>query len=187
MSGKRGRSGRKKGSGAMSAVEHAARGTYRPGVHGPLPPGVVPVSKKLGRPVLVARGKPLACESATLLTVADCPAVLTAEGRALWGILVVRRPTERILGLFVAAYVEAALAWERATEKIKAGDYGTPKGELRPVVNPYLKLRREAEVSLYRAATFLGWQAATVPAESTQQPEAPASKLGLFLASRGRA
>lgn len=171
------------------AAEHAKRGTYRPAQHGPLPPGVVPVSKRLDRPVLVARGKPaaVASEPVALLTMADCPPVLTEEGRALWGVLVTRRPTERILGLFVAAYVEAALAWERATEKIKAGDYGTPKGELRPVVNPYLKLRRDAETSMYRAAMFLNWQTVPASADGAQQPETPASKLGLFLASRGRA
>jgi hypothetical protein len=172
------------------AAEHAAAGKYRPAQHGPLPPGVVPVSPKMARPVLVARGKSVAVapESVALLTAEDCPAVLTKEGRALWGVLVRRRPTERILGLFVAAYVEAALAWERATEKIKAGDYGTPKGELRPVVNPYLKLRREAETSMYRAAMFLNWQVAPVAAaDGAQQPETPASKLGLFLASRKRA
>jgi hypothetical protein len=183
MAGKRGRSGRKPGSGlghGMSAVEHAARGTYRPGVHGPLPPGVIPVSPAK-RPRIVSRGTAPTMPTVTprlpavALTAEDCPAVLTEDGRALWGILVAQRPTEPLHGPFVTAYVEALLAWQRATVEVqKQGDVGEDGA------NPYLKLRRDAERTMLDMAKFLGWQTPVM----TDVVEPPKSRLDLFLAKR---
>lgn len=195
MAGKRGLSGRKRGTG-MSAVEHAARGTYRASVHGPLPPGVVPARS---RPVLVARGKrvpavssvtvpapPVAAQSAGVLTDADCPDVLTPEGRALWGVLVTQRPTDKMLGAFVAMYVEATLAWKRATAEVqKRPDFGMIGKK--PVPNPHLKLRREAEATMFRVAQLLGWQAPVTAAGALVGVEPQRSRLDLFLSSRGSA
>jgi phage terminase small subunit len=176
----------------MSAVEHAARGSYVPCLHGPLPPGVIPARR---RPVLArSEGKaaPAVAEKATPeppdgpaehLTAADCPAVLTPEGRALWGVLVAQRPTDRLLGSFVAMYVEAVMAWQRATLKVQTvGDYG--KVGAKAVPNPYLKLRREAEATMFRVATLLGWQAPVQNGALTPM-EPPKSRLEMFLAARG--
>jgi hypothetical protein len=176
----------------MSAVEHAARGSYKPSVHGPLPPGVTPLPR---RPVGLstspeARGPVLVPPvetptPRTALTEADCPDVLNDEGRALWRILVAQRPTEKVLAPFVSMYVEAMLAWQRATKEVHAkGDYG--KLGAKPMQNPYLRLRREAEATLFRVAQLLGWQA-PVPIVNVTPVEAPKSRLELFLSARSRA
>jgi hypothetical protein len=197
MAGKRGRSGRKRGSG-MTAVEHAARGTYKPSVHGPLPPGVIPVRN---RPVLARSGgkapaKPAAASAKApsapaavtpeTLTAADCPEGLTAEGRALWGALVTQRPTDKLFAGFVAIYVEAVLQWQRATLQVQSGgDYGKLAGK--PGANPYLKIRREAQATMFQAASFLGWQAPVQNGALTPIAEPPKSRLELFLQARGGA
>lgn len=191
MAGKAGRSGRKRGTG-LTAVEHAARGTYRASVHGSLPAGVVPVPRS--RPVLVPtmpRGVALvtpvapAPAPATALTPDDCPDVLTDAGRALWRLLVTQRPTEKVLAPFVSMYVEAMLAWQRATLEVHSkGDYG--KLGTKPMKNPYLSLRREAESTLFRVAQLLGWQA-SVPSAPLTPVEMPKSRLELFLSARSRA
>lgn len=185
MSGKRGRSGRKKGSGAMSAVEHAARGTYRPGVHGPLPPGVIPVPF-IRRPALVPRGAavPIAGPPAVplvVLTGADAPAVLTEVGRAFWGVLVGRRPVDVMHAQILTVYVQAWEEWGQATRAI---------AESEDVAGQTVQLgrRRDAEAALYRALAFLGWRQSVVAEHlAAATPPVPApSKLGLFLASRGK-
>ena len=175
----------------MSAIEHAARGTYKASVHGPLPPGVTPAPR---RPVLVPtmpHGLALVPPSApapapaSALTEADCPDVLNDEGKALWRLLVAQRPTEKVLAPFVSMYIEAMLAWQRATKEVHAkGDYG--KLGTKPVPNPYLRLRREAEATLFRVAQLLGWQAPLITLPSAPV-EAPKSRLDLFLAQRSRA
>lgn len=187
MAGKPGRSGRKPGSG-MSAVEHAARGTYKRSVHGPLPPGVIPAPR---RPVLVPRTPPLPAivtstgPPASALEPADCPEVLSAEGKTLWNLLIAQRPTEKVLGPFVAMYVEAMLAWRRATREITSkGDYGTLGKKL--IANPYLRSRREAELTMFKVAQLLGWQG-PVPAATPPAPaETPRTRLELFLEARRR-
>lgn len=105
--------------------------------------------------------------------------MLTEEGRALWTLLVTQRPTDKLFGAFVAIYVEALLAWKRATVEITAkGDFG--KVGQKPAPNPFLKLRRDAEATMFRVAEFIGWQAQPLlPAA-----EAPKSRLELFLAAR---
>jgi phage terminase small subunit len=119
------------------------------------------------------------------LTAADCPDVLTDEGRALWGILVSQRPTDKMLGGFVAMYVEATLAWQRATVEVqKRPDFGMIGKK--PVANPHLKLRREAEATMFRVAQLLGWQA-PVQYGGLVPMEAPKSRLELFLQARGGA
>lgn len=191
MAGKAGRSGRKRGSG-MSAIEHAARGTYKASIHGPLPPGVTPAPR---RPVLLRstpepRGllltPPLPAPApVSALTEADCPDVLNEEGRALWRLLVVQRPTEKVLAPHVAMYIEAYLAWQRATREVHAkGDYG--KIGTKAVPNPYLRLRREAEATITRITQILGWQA-PVPTLPAAPLDAPKSRLELFLNARSRA
>lgn len=176
----------------MSAAEHAARGTYRPSVHGPLPPGVTALPR---RPVLATshlpepRGPVLTSSlpaplPTSALTEADCPDVLNDEGKALWRILVAQRPTEKVLAPFVSMYIEAMLAWQRATKEVHAkGDYG--KLGTKPMQNPYLKLRREAEFTLFRVAQLLGWQA-PVPTITMTPTEVPKSRLELFLSARSR-
>lgn len=121
----------------------------------------------------------------TALTEADCPDVLNEEGRALWRLLVVQRPTEKVLAPHVAMYIEAYLAWQRATREVHAkGDYG--KLGTKPVPNPYLRLRREAEATITRITQILGWQA-PVPVPAAAPVEAPKSRLELFLSARSRA
>ena len=171
----------------MSAVEHAARGTYVPCRHGPLPPGVVPARP---RPVLVARGsRPVVMpvvapvEAVSTLAASDCPDVLTPEGRAIWIGLVTQRPTDRLLVGFVTLYVEALLAWQRATAEIRRlGDYGKTNG--RAGANPYLRLRTHAAADMFKAANFLGWQGQPAAPVAV---EAPRSRLDLFLQARGGA
>jgi hypothetical protein len=106
------------------------------------------------------------------------------EGQALWAILVTQRPADRLLGAFVAIYVEAMLAWQRATGEVqKRPDFGRIAGK--PAPNPHLKLRREAEATMFRVAQLLGWGAVTQQAAAPF--EVPKSRLELFLSSRGGA
>jgi hypothetical protein len=78
------------------------------------------------------------------------------------------------------------LAWQRATREVIArGDYGRVGAKLTP--NPYLRLRREAEATLFRVAQLLGWQAPLVQASPTPEVSPPRSRLELFLSSRSRA
>jgi hypothetical protein len=193
MAGKRGRSGRKRGSG-MTAEEHARRGTYRPSVHGPLPPGVIPLPR---RPVLssvaalppatpspfIRPGSGIPQEQA--LGPEDCPDFLTAEGKQEWRTLVRVQPTDRKYAHFVCIYIEAMLAWKRATLEVQAkGDYG--KLGTKAVPNPFLRLRREAEATMLTIARSIGWLDA--PAPAVQAPAEPQkSRLELFLAQRSRA
>jgi hypothetical protein len=176
----------------MTAVEHAARGTYRATVHGPLPPGVVPAP---ARPVLArSGGKPAGGGKAATtlldapvappqtLTSEDCPSVLTPEGRALWGVLVAQRPTDRLLGAFVAMFVEAVLAWQRATAALVTG--GDVDGQ-RPAV--HWRLRREAEASLKMAAQMLGWEVPISSVAPAKPAEAQKSRLEMFMAAKGGA
>lgn len=177
----------------MTAEEHARRGSYRPAVHGPLPPGVVPLPR---RPILVpppTMPHAIALVPApnpvppplTALTPEECPDVLTEEGKVMWRMLVTQRPTEKVMAPFVSIYVEAMLAWKRATLEVQArGDYG--KLGTKPVPNPYLRLRREAESTLFRVAQLLGWQA-PIPIAIPTPADAPKSRLDLFLAQRSRA
>lgn len=190
MGGKAGRSGRKPGWG-LTAVEHAARGTYRRSVHGPLPPGVVPVPRRpVGAPRAAGSPAPLAAvvtkpdAVSAALVEADCPDVLSGDGQALWKLLIRQRPTEKVLGPFVAMYVEAMLAWKEATREIQAKGYYGKLGN-KVMANPYLRARREAEATMFRVAQLLGWQAPAAPTNGTHA-EPPKSRLELFLASRGR-
>ena len=178
----------------MTAEEHARRGSYRPAVHGPLPPGVIPLPR---RPVLSsssARVLPPAPSPALirpvipqerLLGPEDCPTTLTEEGKAMWRELVTEQQTERKYAHFVSVYVEAKLAWDRATLEVHArGDYG--KLGTKPVPNPYLRLRREAEGTMLNIARSIGWLEPAGPAVQVQV-EPPKSRLELFLAQRSRA
>lgn len=176
----------------MSAVEHAARGTYKRSVHGPLPPGVVPVPRRRVVMSAVPKGPALPALAApappsTALTAADCPDVLDAEGQALWKSLVAQRPTEKLLAPLVTIYVEAYLNWLMCTREIqKRGYYGTVGSKV--VANPYLKHRREVENTMIRLSQQLGWDGPVAPAPSQVAPvESPRTRLDLFLASRGGA
>jgi len=120
-----------------------------------------------------------------VLTAADCPAVLDADGRALWGAVTGSRPTDRMLGPFVAMFVEASLAWRRATAEVQKRQDLVKVGN-KPVPNPYLKMRREAEATMFRVAGLLGWQPSPVYAADVGR-EVPKSRLELFLSARGGA
>jgi phage terminase small subunit len=183
MAGKRGRSGRKKGSG-MSAAEHQLRGTFRASRHGPLPAGSTRI-----RPVLAAVPKatpaPAALGSSLkFLDADDAPDELTAEGRAFWLTLITARPVEKIFGQLVACYVEAWQSWRRATLEIqKIGDL--MRQGTRAVPNPYLALRSNAERTMTECARYLNWTPAVAKAD--QQPDAaPLTALELFAAERRR-
>ena len=187
MAGKAGRSGRKVGSG-MSAVEHAARGSYKRTVHGPLPPGVVPAPRRphlapaLPRAVVLPALAPPATHD-TALTAADCPDVLTPEGQVLWKSLVAQRLTEKILAPLVTVYVEAYLNWLMCTREIqKRGYYGTVGSKV--VANPYLKHRREVEATMRTIVPQLGWDRPVPVAAPPASAANPKSRLDLFLAAR---
>ena len=189
MAGKRGRSGRKRGSG-LSAVEHALRGSYRPGVHGPLPPGIIPLPRQ---PVLGLRSARATLTlpepppvrippAASSLTPDECPDVLNDEGKALWRQFVAQRPTPKMLAPVMLMYIEAYLSWQRATKEVHTkGDYG--KLGTKPIPNPFLKLRRDAESTMLICLRTLGWQ--TTEPVAPVPVQAPKSRLDLFLAARG--
>lgn len=164
------------------------RGTYKPSVHGPLPAGVIPLPRQsplTPRGALATPAQPPPVPD-TCLTADDCPPVLTEQGKTLWRILVTQRPTEKILGPFVAMYIEAWLAWQRATEQIQQrGDFG--KINDKPTANPFLRLRREHEATCIKLAQMLGWQAPGQLMQLGLPAEPPQSRLELFLSARRRA
>jgi len=188
VAGKAGRSGRRPGWG-LTAAEHAARGSYKRSIHGPLPPGVVPVPRRpVATPVVMPRGvilpalAPPATQD-TALTAADCPDVLTEEGKALWKSLVAQRLTEKILAPLVTVYVEAYLNWLMCTREIqKRGYYGTVGSKV--VANPYLKHRREVEATMRTIVPQLGWDRPVPVAAPPASAANPKSRLDLFLAAR---
>ena len=118
-----------------------------------------------------------------VLTAADCPAVLDDNGRALWGAVVASKPTGKMHGPFVAMFVEASLAWQRATVEVGRRKDLVKVGN-KPVPNPYLKMRREAEATMFRVAAMLGWQAQPTYG-GAMTAEVPKSRLELFLQARG--
>lgn len=183
MAGKKGASGRKKGSG-MTAAEHAARGTYRPDRHGPLDFSLVS-----SRPVAALGPLPsadVATSPDRFLTADDCPAagVLDDAGRAFWLDVITSRPVETLHAQIVVAYVQAWQDWQRSTKIVReTGDILKLAG--RPIPNPHIALRREAYRAMIDAARFMGWQTKD-PGDlaDKEAPTSTVSRLGLFLASR---
>jgi terminase small subunit-like protein len=179
MSGKKGRSGRRR----LSAAEHLLKGTFRRDRHGELPTGVQPVrpfaSVPRSTPASPSEPQPL-----KFLTIDDCPAVLTDEGRAFWLTVITTRPVEKIFGQLVATYVQAWVDWQRATRAIQQTGDLIRVGN-RPVVNPHHALRREAAQRMLDAAKFLNWQPTVAKADQTATTATP-GKLAQFLDAKRR-
>jgi phage terminase small subunit len=120
--------------------------------------------------------------TASSLVPEECPDVLNADGRILWQQFVTQRAVSRILAPVMLMYIEAYLSWQRATREIHArGDYG--KLGAKPVANPFLRLRRDAEFTMLVCLRTLGWQTTDPPTPVPVQ--APKSRLDLFIAARG--
>lgn len=170
----------------MSAVEHAARGTYKRTVHGPLPPGVVPVPRR--SPIFVspqANALPAVQvrPEEKNLTEADCPDILkTIGGEEIWNLLVRQRPVAVALRDVLTVYVQALLNWQTAVREIHSkGHYGSLGQKL--VRNPYLDERKQAQDTMMQCSRLMGWQASSTPS-STVSTEPTSSRLELFLSSR---
>jgi hypothetical protein len=179
MAGKAGKSGRRPGFG-KSAMQHWTAGTYRADRHGPLPPGVQPMRALAAVPRRPSAPASLGAEL-KYLDADDVPAILDAEGKAFWLQLIIAQPVEKIFAQLVCTYCEGWQQWCRATRQIQAsGDLVRLNGK--PALNPYFKLRHEAEATMYRCAEYLNWAPSVVHA--TLRPDAAPSRLQRFLDSK---
>src|SRR5437879_1913700 len=165
----------------MSAAEHQARGTYRADRHGPLPAGMQPM-----RPALASVPKAPAAPASLgqplkFLDADDCPDVLAADGKAFWLTLITTRPPEKIFGQLLATYVEAWQQWKRWTVAIH-GTGDLMKLRNRPVPNPYLAVRANAEKTMLETAKLLNWT--TSVARADIRTDAGPTKLEQFLAAK---
>jgi phage terminase small subunit len=159
------------------------KGTYRADRHGLLPVDVQPVRALATVPRAPAQ-PPSVAQPLAFLTIDDCPAVLTDEGRAFWLTVITTRPVEKIFGQLVAVYVTAWCDWQKATRALQQTGDLIRVGN-KPVVNPHHALRREAAQRMLEAAKFLNWQPTVAKADQTAATATP-GKLAQFLAAKRR-
>jgi hypothetical protein len=173
MSGVRGRSGRRKGSG-MTAAQHALRGTYQRSRHGPLPVGVEPLQPS---------ARVLAMPNRPTIT-APPPADLDQVEAAKWAELAARCPSLAAehpdeLRLYVSTWAD----WVDARTKLRAHGGSLLKGPNNGLMqSPFVALAYKALRALREMQTsplFAGTRESKAIGREK-------SRLEKFLAANGR-